>query len=81
MAATKAAAEALPKFQALYDELEKIEDREGSDYFTIISSSHRVVGLGVSFCLFMCHDFLPMPSAAEKTLPLPYLALRASTAL
>ena len=26
MAATKAAAEALPKFQALYDELEKIED-------------------------------------------------------
>lgn len=26
MAATRAAAEALPKFQALYDELEKIED-------------------------------------------------------
>ena len=50
-------------------------------YLTTISSSHRVVGLGVSFCLFMCHDFLPMPSAAEKTLPLPYLALRASTAL
>ena len=40
-------------------------------YFTVISSSHLVVGREESFCRFMCHDLSPMPSAAEKTFPFP----------
>jgi hypothetical protein len=40
-------------------------------YRTTISSSHLVVERGESFWRFMCHGFLPMPSAAEKTLPFP----------
>ena len=27
-------------------------------YFTVISSSHLVVGREESFCRFMCHDFV-----------------------
>ncbi len=42
-----------------------------TNHLTVISSSHRVVGRRESFCRFMCHDFAPIPWAAENTLPLP----------
>jgi hypothetical protein len=32
-------------------------------YFTVISSSHLVVGREESFCRFMCHDLAPSPWA------------------
>ena len=38
---------------------------------TTISSSQRVEARFESFDRFIFHDFSPMPSEAEKTLPLP----------
>ena len=40
-------------------------------HFTTISSSQRVEARFESFVLFIFHDFSPMPSEAENTLPLP----------
>ena len=43
----------------------------GDDYLTVISSSQRVEARLESFGRFIFHDFSPIPSEAENTLPLP----------
>ena len=70
--------QALLRLQELSEMPWNRQYRPIATYRTVSSSSQLVVARFESFDRFIAHADLPTPSAAENTLPLPSLALRAS---